>query len=145
MKSYIVLILLIAVTFTASLQNSFVWDDYLMIVDNPRINLSFKEMLLPFTTPLSKFAGFPEYQQVYYRPVLFIFFILNYKIWGMNPTGFHLVNILLHMIIVIVLYRIGLLLLRVKKQESNITPLFLKIQPNLIQAQQKLCSLKSKS
>ena len=108
MKYYIILILLVVLAFANSLQNSFVWDDYLMIVDNPRIDLAPKEMLSIFTMPLSKFTGYPEHLQVYYRPVLFLYFILNYKIWGMNPVGFHLVNILLHITTALVLYRIGL-------------------------------------
>lgn len=106
MKPYIILALLVAVAFANSLQNQFVWDDHALIIDLP-----LKEIPSTFTTPLWKMAGFNEYQQTYYRPVTFIFYALNYKIWGMNPIGFHLSDIALHLISAIVLYKIGLLLL----------------------------------
>jgi tetratricopeptide (TPR) repeat protein len=112
-KPYIILILLVAVAYANSLQNAFVGDDYGLIVKNPRINLPLKEILSPLTEPLWKLAGKIEAWQVYYRPMVYLFFVINYKIWGLNPAGFHLTNIILHLINlinVIVLYRIGLLL-----------------------------------
>ena len=118
MKNYIILILLVIIAFAYSIRNDFLWDDHMIIVKNPRIDLPLKEIPSVFTTPLSKFAGFPEYQQVYYRPVLFIFFILNYKIWGMNPIGFHLVNLLLYLITAIVIYKAGLLLFESDKNKK---------------------------
>jgi tetratricopeptide (TPR) repeat protein len=99
------------IAFTNSLQNEFVWDDFSLIVDNPKINLSLKEVPLVFTMPLWELAGFPEDRQVYYRPIVFLFFVLNYKVWGLNPLGFHLTHIILHLINAILLYRIALLLL----------------------------------
>lgn len=119
---YIIIPFLVVIAFAASLQNSFVWDDYLMIVNNPRIALPAKDILSIFTMPLSKFTGYPEHLQVYYRPVLFLYFILNYKIWGMNPAGFHLTNILLHIITAIVLYRTGLRLFDYR-ENSKLTAL----------------------
>lgn len=123
MKSYIILILLIVVAFAASLQNSFVWDDYDLAVENSRINLTPKEILSSFINPLWRMTDIAEAGTVYfyYRPVLYLFFAMNYKIWGLNPTGFHLVNILLHMITVIVLYRIGLLLFESEKDRNLIS------------------------
>jgi len=71
--------------------------------------------------PLWKFSGSPESRRDYYRPAVSAFFILNYKIWGLNPAGFHLTNILLHMITVIILYRIGLLLFEKEKDREPIS------------------------
>jgi hypothetical protein len=111
MKPYIILLLLVALAFANSLQNEFVWDDRGLIVDNPQINLSLSEIPSVFTTPLWELAGFQESRQVYYRPIAYLYSVLNYKIWGLNPLGFHLTNIILHLINVIFLYRVGLLLL----------------------------------
>lgn len=110
MRPYIILILLVIVAYANSLSNSFAWDEIDLIVNNPKIDLSFKEMPSVFTTPLWKTAGLVKTGYVYYRPVVSLLFILNYKLWGLNPTCFHLTNILLHLISVIVLYRVGLLL-----------------------------------
>ena len=121
MKQYIVLILLVVLTFAASLQNSFVWDDYGLITDNPQINLPLKDFFSVFTMPLWKFSGSPESRRDYYRPAVSAFFILNYKIWGLNPAGFHLSNIILHLLAVIILYRIGLLLFEKEKDRELIS------------------------
>lgn len=109
-KPYIVLILLVALISANSLQNSFAGDDNMLIIDNPKINLAWGEIPLLFTKSMWN-IGLQEHDyQSYYRPIVAVLFVLNYKIWGLNPLGFHLANILLHLIIAIVLYRIGLLL-----------------------------------
>ena len=110
MKPYLLLILLVVATYANSLQNQFVWDDKPLIADNPKINLPLKELPSVFITPLWKMAGSEKSAQLYYRPVLSLFYVLNYKIWGPNPLGFHLSNIFLHLIIAIILYKIGLIL-----------------------------------
>ncbi|MBI5894281.1 MAG: tetratricopeptide repeat protein [Deltaproteobacteria bacterium] len=110
MKPYIVLILLVAITFANSLQNEFVWDDHTLIIDNPNINLPLTEIPSIFTKSLWKVGAVDEGRHTYYRPLLSMLYLLNYKIWGFNPKGFHLTNILLHLLNAVVLYRIGLLL-----------------------------------
>jgi Tfp pilus assembly protein PilF len=111
---YIILSLLVALAFANSLRNEFVWDDNQLIINNPKINLSLKEIPLVFTTPLWKLGGVVEFQQTYYRPIASLFSVLNYKVWGLNPLGFHLTHIILHLINAIVLYRIGLLLFTIQ-------------------------------
>jgi tetratricopeptide (TPR) repeat protein len=101
--------LLVAIAFGASLQNSFVWDDVVLIVNNPNINLQWKEIPSVITTPMWKLAG-SDGLQVYYRPIPLLLTVLNYKIWGLNPTGFHFTHIIFHLVNTIILYRIGLLL-----------------------------------
>lgn len=113
-KSYIILALIVTAAFAYSLQNSFVWDDYGLIVDNPKIALPIREIPTLFISHLWKIEG-AEFRRVYYRPMVMTFHILNYKIWGPNPWGFHLTNILLHMICVVILYRVGLLLFSTEK------------------------------
>lgn len=109
MKPYVILIFLVVIAFTNSLQNSFVWDDYPVIVKNPRIDMPLREIPSIFTTPLLLTAGAAR---DYYRPILSLYFIVNYKIWGFNPVGFHLTNLLLYIITVLALYNVGLLLFK---------------------------------
>ncbi|MBI4690088.1 MAG: tetratricopeptide repeat protein [Nitrospirae bacterium] len=109
MKYYIILILLVIIAFANSLQNSFVWDDHNLILNNPKINIPVKEMPLLFKTTLWELSK--GVRDVYYRPLVSLLFVLNYKIWGPTPMGFHLINILFHFINAILVYRVGLLLL----------------------------------
>lgn len=107
---YLALSLLVLLVFGASLQNSFVWDDYSMVVDNPGIALPFKDIPSVFMSPLHKFTGSTEKNQAYYRPVVLLFFMLIHKICGLDPFGFHLADIILHLMTVLMLYKVGLLI-----------------------------------
>ena len=111
LNHYLILVLLITFSFSNSLQNSFVWDDTALIVDNPKINMPFKEIPSIFLTPLWDVGrNSAESSQSYYRPIVTLLYSLNYKLWGPNPVGFHITDILLHMMITIVLYKTGLFL-----------------------------------
>lgn len=77
-----------------SFNNQLFWDDDDNIVNNVYIK---DWQYLPnfFTESLISGAG-----QVsnYWRPLLLISFAVDYRLWGMAPFGFHLTNILLHII-----------------------------------------------
>ena len=114
LRHYIILIFLVGIIFVSSVENSFLsLDDTWLIVDNPNINLSLKKMPTRFTSHLFKLSDSPEqrmFYSSYYRPILSLLYVLNYKMWGINPIGFHLTNILLHLASTIVLYRVGIFL-----------------------------------
>ncbi|MEO0108937.1 MAG: tetratricopeptide repeat protein, partial [candidate division WOR-3 bacterium] len=82
------------VLYSPSLRYGFVWDDYDLITTN---------QFLVQTNPFEIFArGYwhnPDYAEVemsYYRPVAVLSHYLDRKIWGLNPFGFHLSNIVIH-------------------------------------------------
>jgi len=72
-----------------SIFNPFIWDDISLIVENPYIkNLKFFSNCFK-TDIYMKFSSF-------YRPLQIIFYSLIYKISKLNPIGYHLLNIFLH-------------------------------------------------
>ena len=81
-----------------TLQNDFCFDDSSAILTNPD--------LLP-KTPwtdlfLNDFWGTPMHQEgshKSYRPLCVLTFRLNYMLHGLDPLGYHLVNVLLHGIV----------------------------------------------
>ncbi len=87
-----------------TLANGFVWDDALLIVDNPRIK-SWHRILEIFTQPLA-----PGSQ--YYRPLQGLTFLTDYAVNGLAPAGFHLTNVALHALTALLLYRVGSMILR---------------------------------
>lgn len=46
----------------------------------------------------------------YYRPVLMLSFLLDYRLWGTNPIGYHATNQLLHVLCGLLLFRLALVL-----------------------------------
>lgn len=88
--------------YAPALGYAFVYDDRLLILNNPQI-LSWRNVphffLENFIAP-----AYPHAPAVYYRPVLLVWMVLNAKIWGMHPVGWHLTAIALHLIVVAEVY-----------------------------------------
>lgn len=90
------LVLLTVAVFGVSLHNGFVWDDNIFMVKNP----AYKDFDL--RSILFSIAGTVEYY-----PVTALTFALDFKIWGANPFGFHLTNMLLFIGNVLVVHNLA--------------------------------------
>ncbi len=78
----------VVVTFFPSLQNGFVWDDdYNVLTNLPIRHLNHTSLQWMFTTTL----GGP------YQPLSWMSLALDYHIWGLNPMGYHVTNMVLHL------------------------------------------------
>lgn len=93
----LILIALVAfVVFANSLGGDFVYDDTRQILRNPLIqdsNLYGKALV----SDVWAFKGDGTVAASnYYRPTFVVWLILNFKIFGTSPFGWHLVNVLLH-------------------------------------------------
>lgn len=69
----------------------------------------------------------------YYRPILNISLILDAQIWKDNIVGYRITNILIHIINVILLYKL-LCMMNIKKIISYLMSLFFAINPLFVQA-----------
>ena len=94
------LFLVATLPYANTLLNGFVSDDNLQVLDNPYIR-SFHYMRQIFGTPVWSFTGFASR---YYRPMMTLGYLLCYKVFGLSPGGFHLVNVALHGAIVCLLF-----------------------------------------
>jgi tetratricopeptide (TPR) repeat protein len=96
-------LLLIAVTFLAYLpvwRAGFIWDDDTFLTNNPVLKRPDALFRLWFT------ASTPDY-----FPMTSSMLWVEWRLWGMHPLGYHLVNVLLHSLSAILLWRV---LLRLK-------------------------------
>jgi tetratricopeptide (TPR) repeat protein len=91
-----------AVAFQPCLGNGFVdWDDDVDITDNPHIrSLSLENLETIFFTTLRDA----------YHPLPFLVWAVGYRLWGETPFGYHLVNLLLHLVTAALVFRWVLLL-----------------------------------
>jgi len=91
-KVFFIFLVLGLLIYANSFQNQLFWDDDDNIVKNVYIK-SWKFLPNYFTENLIAGAGL---HSNYWRPLLLFSFSLDYKIWGLNPFGYHLTNTLFH-------------------------------------------------
>ena len=98
-KKHILLICILAtiIVFLPSLFNGWVnWDDPDFVYNNPLIkDVSFQGIRNIFKTNHTIGA---------FIPVILLSWMVDYSIWGLNPMGFHITNLVIHLINVILLF-----------------------------------------
>ncbi|HKB43192.1 MAG TPA: hypothetical protein VKC90_02345, partial [Chitinophagaceae bacterium] len=93
------IILLIAlIAFLPALKAGFVWDDKNYIQNNPGLHsINLKEI-------------FSSYVLGNYHPLTMLSLAIEYHFWGLNEAGYHIINVLLHLLnVILVFYAIFLL------------------------------------
>jgi len=82
-------------TYAVSFLNGFVWDDEFIIVKNPAI----RQM-----TSITDLFLSPDVVKSYYRPLNRATYLVDYWLFGMNPSAFHAINITIHLLNVVLFY-----------------------------------------
>jgi hypothetical protein len=89
---------LMLVLYWQAFSSPFVYDDLDQIVHNPNLdvwsNFVHRFLLRPVSlnTSLLGYGGFT------YRPLFWLSLFVDRAIWGLNPSGFHATNVLLHLL-----------------------------------------------
>ncbi|MBI2840560.1 MAG: hypothetical protein HYX75_19775 [Acidobacteria bacterium] len=94
----VVLIILLSIAaYGTSLRGGFVWDDWTLIVENDSVK-SWRTLGEILTSDFFYFGQSPLLSQKrgYYRPLVTLSYMGDYALWGLNPLGFHLTNVVLH-------------------------------------------------
>jgi hypothetical protein len=94
----LVIALLSILPFVGTLDNEFAFDDERVIVQNSII-----KQLDHLPVLFTKGVWLSERAPVY-RPIVLASFALNYALGGLDPSGYHVVNILLHTMVSLLLY-----------------------------------------
>jgi len=98
----VIVALLTGAAFLPALQNGFVWDDNNNFLLNPHYRgLGVDELRWMFTA----------FHLGHYIPLTWLTLGLDYLLWGMDPAGYHLTNILLHMATAVAFYFLTIQLL----------------------------------
>lgn len=102
-KIIVFLVLLVAaigLTYANSLKGEFIWDDIMFIQNNRYLDDigNLKNILLAAD------AEGTDTHNPYYRPVAVASFMIDKFLYGSNPLGFHVTNVLLHVLTALFLY-----------------------------------------
>jgi len=97
------IIILGFVVYANSLSGKFIWDDYVYVKDNTHIK-SWSYITNIFTENVGR--GYAEATDAsnFYRPLQMLTYMVDYSLWGLNVFGYHLTNILLHILVGLCLY-----------------------------------------
>ena len=111
----LVIVLFTGLIYANSLRNSFIWDDDSHISETNLIKswdnfpLLFTKSHLTVSSELTNSDRTDmESGEASYRPVCTITFFIDYFFWQLNPFGYHLTNLLLHIANCILLYLLAL-------------------------------------
>ena len=111
--AFLVALVTFAVFFPA-LRNEFVnWDDYELLVNNPHYRgLGWEQVRWMFST----------FHTGHYQPLSWMTFAFDYLIWGMEPVGYHLTNLVLHAVNGALFYFLALRLLSLALSQPPSAP-----------------------
>lgn len=128
---YILLFFVVIAIYFKTIFFKFTYLDDSMLLSNrePFLN-SFANIIKSFQEPVFYLSASGS---GYYRPILNVFFILQYKFFTNHFFGYHLFNVLLHFINVILVYKL-FCLLKVKHKPALISALVFAVHPVLTQA-----------
>ncbi|HTY44371.1 MAG TPA: tetratricopeptide repeat protein [Patescibacteria group bacterium] len=108
----VVLILLLTIlAYANSLKNGFVWDDYSVIVENAFVKAWRNVPMLFHRAYLTKISDLDYLGErdigsgeLTYRPVVTASYFVDYALWKLNPFGYHLSSLALHLANALLLY-----------------------------------------
>ena len=116
------LVLIPIILFSNTLKNSFIWDDEVAIIENKYTkNLKY----VPYVFTLKYWNTSTSWMKGQYRPIAALSFILDYFFWKRNVVGYHLTNLLLHILNVILAYFLACKLVIINdsiRDESRVKP-----------------------
>ena len=97
------LVLAASAVFANTFGNSFIWDDQNVIIDDPFIRDTGKLHFL-FTREYWQRSSGSLGSGGRYRPLSMASFAVDHVLWGDNPSGYHLTNLVLHIMNVLLVY-----------------------------------------
>ncbi len=96
----LIILLLSIVVYANTLQNAFVYDDFREVLENSVVHE------FHFGDFWRIYLSMPDHSPPPARPIPLITYALNYAIGGLNPFGYHLVNVFLHGCVSLLIYGI---------------------------------------
>jgi protein O-mannosyl-transferase len=109
-KYFLILTIGIVAVYAQTLTFDFVnYDDPELVRDNSAFLSDPSNIARSFTT-----HAFTSHrtESVYYRPLLLVSYIVDYQIWKTNPMGYHLTNIILHILASILVFLLAELIFK---------------------------------
>lgn len=125
-------VLISTLTWSQFVIQFFTAKDTLTLIDTSRIN-TFEDLGRIFTEPMMNGTEFVEIVK-YYRPISQLTFSIDYFLWELNPYGFHLTNLLLHISISILIFILVQCLFKGNYVIAWISSILFNLHPALVES-----------
>ena len=102
-RRLVILMLLPALALAGTLRFDFVFDDNIVVLGDP--------LVVGQVGPGEIFGSEVRVAEValgYYRPLITLLYRADRALWGMNPAGYHLTNLLAHLLATLLVYLVAL-------------------------------------
>ena len=119
-------------TYVPILGYYFTGADTFTLIETSRIQ-SMRDILAIFTQPLMNETIFSQYA-LYYRPITSLSFALDYYFWGLNPFGYHLTDLILHIIVSVLVFITMFFVLNYEKAISWTSAVIFTTHPILVES-----------
>ena len=105
LRAFLLIGLAVFVAYANTLDNDFVHDDRIEILQNPYIQ-DFSHLSKILTSPAWAFRSEANEQMGsnYYRPVQYLTYSILYHLFGPSPWGYHAYKLLLHLFVCLLFY-----------------------------------------
>ncbi|MGA2669375.1 MAG: tetratricopeptide repeat protein [Ignavibacteria bacterium] len=114
LKYYVLLAAVAFAVYANSLSNDFVFDDESVVLSDPTI-----KTLSSIPKYITAEAGFHKVIGRYYRPVISSSYALDYAVWKFDPLGYHLTNIIIHIINTLLLFKLLMLIFGLEEKNMH--------------------------
>ena len=109
------------------LHYTFIGSDAITHIDTGRIT-SFKDIITKFSEPVCAGSSFLNLAK-FYRPILVLYYGLDYSIWQLNPFGYHLTDLILHISVSVLVFYFVLFLTNGKQVVAWLSAVIFTIHP----------------
>ena len=116
-------------TYQGYLQNDFTGSDTLTLIQSGRVQ-SFGDLATIFSTRMMSGTSF---EGIFYRPISYLSFQLDYLVWGLNPFGYHLTSLVLHILVILATFHLSLRLTGGMLRTSVLAALLFTSHPLLVE------------
>ena len=123
-KQIVVIILLGFLLYLNVVHGQFIWDDFYCVKYNEYIK-NISNIWKLFTEASSMGAGVIS---SFYRPFQMITYMMDYQLWGLNVVGYHITNIVLHILVTLCIYWLTVILFE-KQLLASLTSILYLIHP----------------
>jgi hypothetical protein len=120
------------VAYLPALRYPFTGTDTFTLIETSRIN-SAGDLATLLTKPLMWHSRFMT-QGMFYRPVAALSYTLDERIWGLNPFGYHLTDVLLHALVAVLVVMLVAVLTDYDRLSAGTAGVLFAVHPILVES-----------